>query len=71
MSEGPNPIAVGVVAAEHMAPILYALELCAMSMDEAGRADDATYYRALARKLADAGGTPRDTSDQDLASAAE
>jgi hypothetical protein len=59
MSQGPNPDAVGVVAAEHLGPILYALETCAMSMEEVGRAEEAQYYRALARRLADAGGTPR------------
>ena len=58
MSQGPNPDAVGVVAAEHLGPILYALETCAMSMEEAGRAEEAQYYRALAKRLADAGGTP-------------
>ena len=60
---GPNPGAVGVVVAEHMGPILYALELCALSMDEAGRSQDAAYYRAVAAKLADAGGSLRSTSD--------
>ncbi|UCG87887.1 MAG: hypothetical protein JSW71_04910 [Gemmatimonadota bacterium] len=60
MPEGPNPQAVGVVAAEHMGPLLYALELCALSMDRAGRSEDAAYYRLLARKLAEAGGTPPD-----------
>lgn len=59
MSQGPNPDAVGAVAAEHLGPILYALETCALSMDEAGRAEEAQYYRALARRLADAGGSPR------------
>ena len=63
MTEGPNPIAVGIVAAEHMGPILYALELCALSMDQVGREEDSAYYRALAGKLAEAGGTPRDTSE--------
>jgi len=62
MREGPNPVAVGIVAAEHMGPILYALELCAVSMDEAGREEDSAYYRALASKLAEAGGTPRDAA---------
>ncbi|HKI94111.1 MAG TPA: hypothetical protein VJ992_02360 [Gemmatimonadales bacterium] len=57
MTEGPNVAAVGEVAAEHLAPILYALEVCALQMDEAGRAEDASYYRAVARRLADAGGS--------------
>ncbi len=58
--EGPNREAVGAVAAEHLGPILYALETCALAMDDAGRGEDAAYYRALAAKLAEAGGSPRD-----------
>ena len=56
MSGGPNPDALGPVAAEHLGPILYALEVCAAAMDQAGRDEDARYYRALARSLAAAGG---------------
>ncbi len=56
MSPGPNPKALGVVAAEYLGPILYALEVCAKAMENAGRAEDVEYYRALARRLADAGG---------------
>jgi hypothetical protein len=63
MREGPNPEAVGIVAAEHMGPILYALELCALSMDEVGRSQDASYYRAVAAKLAGAGGSVREPSN--------
>ena len=59
MNQGPNPDAVGVVAAEHLGPILYALERCALSMDEAAREEEAQYFRSLARRLADAGATPR------------
>lgn len=57
MNEGPDAVAVGAVAAEHLGPLLYALEVCALSMDQAGRPDDSRYYRALAAKLAKAGGT--------------
>ncbi|MCZ6915750.1 MAG: hypothetical protein O7I93_03140 [Gemmatimonadetes bacterium] len=60
MTEGPNPQAVGEVAAEHMGPLLYALEVCATAMDDAGRSEDSSYYRTLAKLLAEAGGTPRD-----------
>ncbi len=59
MSNGPNPEAVGLVAAEHLGPILYALEVCATAMEQAGRQEDVEYYRALARRLAAAGGSPR------------
>ena len=54
--KGPNAEAVGKVAAEHLGPLLYALEVCAKAMEEAGRSEDVSYYRALARRLADAGG---------------
>lgn len=57
--KGPNQAAVGAVAAEHLGPILFALETCALSMDQAGRDEDARYYRALASKLAEAGGSDR------------
>lgn len=60
MTAGPNPDAVGRVAAEHLGPILYALEVCATAMERAERPDDVRYYRELARLLADAGGAPRD-----------
>lgn len=56
MSEGPNPEALGPLVAEHLGPILYALEVCAKAMEHAERHDDARYYRALARQLARAGG---------------
>lgn len=49
-----------MVVAEHLGPLLYALELCALSMQEAGRPEDARYYRALAAKLAEVGGSGRE-----------
>ncbi len=57
MSEGPDPASLGPLVAEHLGPILFALEVCAVSLDEARRPEDAAYYRSLARRLADAGGT--------------
>lgn len=57
MTAGPNRAALGAAAAEHLPSILYALELCAVAMVDAGRDDDAAYYRTLARRLADAGGS--------------
>lgn len=55
MSEGPSPEALGPLVAEHLGPILYALEVCAKAMENADRQDDVRYYRALARQLARAG----------------
>ena len=56
--KGPNAAAVGAVAAQYLGPLLYALEVCAVSMDQAERPDDARYYRTIAGALADAGGQP-------------
>jgi hypothetical protein len=53
---GPDRATVGAVAVEHLPAILYALEVCALAMVEAGRDEDASYYRVVARNLADAGG---------------
>lgn len=55
---GPNAAALGAVAAQHLTPLLYALEVCAVSMDQAGRPEDARHYRMIAAALADAGGRP-------------
>jgi hypothetical protein len=62
VTEGPNPETVGALAAEHLGPILYALEACALQMEQAARQEEAAYFRALARRLADAGGQPREES---------
>ena len=51
---------LGRAVAEHITPILYALEVCALSMEQAGRNEEATYYRSLAKRLSDAGGSPTD-----------
>ena len=64
MIQGPNPQAVGRVAAEHLGPILYALETCALAMEGEERGEDAAYYRALARLLAEAGGQPPAAGDE-------
>ncbi|MBE0593508.1 MAG: hypothetical protein IH616_14015 [Gemmatimonadales bacterium] len=63
MTRGPNPQAVGKVAAEHLGPILYALETCAVTMEHAEREEEAAYYRGLARLLADAGGRDPGAAD--------
>ncbi len=59
MTEGPNPDTLGPVVATHLGPILYALETCALQMDDAGRTEEAAYFRKLASLLADAGGSSR------------
>ena len=55
MNQGPNAAALGRVVAEHLGPLLYALEVCATAMDDAHREEDSRYYRALAKLLANAG----------------
>lgn len=59
MKAGPNPDALGQVAADHLGPLLYALETCALTMEQANRQEEARYCRVLAAQLAEAGGSPR------------
>jgi len=60
VTEGQNPDALGPLVAEHLPPILYALEVCALQMEGAGRSEEADYYRALARRVSEASGTPKE-----------
>ena len=50
---------VASIAQLYLGNILYAIELAALSLDQQGKADDAQYYRAIGRKLADAHGRAR------------
>jgi len=47
---------VGGVAELYLGNLLYALERCALSLDQEGKALDAAFYRGIGRKLADARG---------------
>jgi hypothetical protein len=51
---------VGHLAELYLGNILYAIELAAVTLDGQGRRDDAAFYRAIARKLAEAHGKTRD-----------
>lgn len=51
---------VGTLAELYLGNILYALELAALSLTEQGRADDAAFYRGIARQLAEARGRARE-----------
>ncbi len=53
---------VGSVAQLYLGNILYAIELAALSLETQGKVDDAQYYRALGRKLAEAHGRERKAS---------
>lgn len=47
---------VGSIAELYLGNMLYALERCAMSLEVEGKPEDAAFYRAIARKLAQARG---------------
>jgi hypothetical protein len=50
---------VGSLAELYLGNILYAIELAALSLEEQGQADNAAFYRAIGRKLAEAHGKSR------------
>jgi hypothetical protein len=50
------PETVGTLAELYLGNILYALEATALSLDQQGNKDDASFYRGIARKLAEAHG---------------
>ena len=54
-----EPESVADIAGLYLGNILYAIELAAMSLDEQKKPDDAAFYRAIARKLAQARGRER------------
>ena len=47
---------VGELAELYLGNILYAIELAALSLEEQGKAEDATYYRGIGRLLAQSHG---------------
>jgi hypothetical protein len=47
---------VGEIAELYLGNILYALEVTALALQDQGKAPDASFYRGIARKLADARG---------------
>ena len=59
-SVASEPETVAEVAGLYLGNILYAIELAAMSLDEQKKPEDAAFYRAIARKLAQARGRERD-----------
>lgn len=54
MSDAPDT--VGALSELYLGNILYALETCAMTLEQQGKQDDAAFYRGIARKLAEAHG---------------
>ena len=53
---------VGTIAQLYLGNLLYALELAAMTLEQQQKPDDAAYYRAIARKLAEAHGREKAAS---------
>ena len=53
---------VAEVAGLYLGNILYAIEVAALSLDEQQKPDDAAFYRAIARKLAQARGRERESA---------
>jgi hypothetical protein len=53
---GDNQETVGGLAQLYLGNILYALELAALALDEQKKTVDASFYRGIARKLAEARG---------------
>lgn len=68
MDDAFNPTAtsdtetVAEVAGLYLGNILYAIEVAAMSLEEQQKPDDAAFYRAIARKLAQARGRERESA---------
>ncbi len=56
MAEHPADETVESVAALYLGNILFALERCALDLDQEGKPADAGFYRGIARKLAEARG---------------
>ena len=56
MPDAGNSDSVGGIAELYLGNILYALELAALALEQQGQADNAAFYRGIARKLAEARG---------------
>ena len=47
---------VGAVAELYLGNILYAIELAALTLEQEGKREEASFYRGIGRKLAEAHG---------------
>jgi hypothetical protein len=54
MADHAMPAAVGAVADLYLGNILFAIERCAMALEEDRKTEEAAFYRGIARKLAEA-----------------
>ena len=55
---------VGGLATIYLGNILYALERCALSLDEEGKPLDAAFYRGIGRQLAESHGRSKRQTSQ-------
>ena len=55
---------VGGLATVYLGNILYALERCAMSLDDEGKPLDAAFYRGIGRQLAESHGQSKRQTPQ-------
>ena len=53
------PESVGALAELYLGNLLYAIERCALSLDDEGKGVEAAFYRGLGRKMAEAHGRSR------------
>jgi len=63
MADEPPRETVASLAALYLGNLLYALERCAMALEEEGKRADAAFYRGIARKLAEARGREKDNTE--------
>jgi hypothetical protein len=56
MAEERSEETVASVAGLYLGNILFALERCALALEQEGKPADAAFYRGIARKLAEARG---------------
>lgn len=61
MAEGTGSESVESLAALYLGNILYALERCAMALESEHKKDEAAFYRAIGRMLAEARGREKAT----------
>jgi hypothetical protein len=54
MADDSASATVGAVADLYLGNILFAIERCAMALDEEQKDEEAAFYRGIARKLAEA-----------------
>jgi hypothetical protein len=53
---------VGALSELYLGNILYALETCALTLEQQGKPTDAAFYRGIARALAEAHGRSKTAS---------